>query len=176
MTTEKKARRLGDELMIRTNPEYDHEVDPSENEFQFWNPVSATNDLIKLANAALEVGQAVSDSMKRRTAAAVKRRELELQLEDLERELLVKEPPSASEAKSLKLISAAVERRATEAGRLEELQKIRAQIDVYIKAESIEQHKIDSGMMWLKVNERVSDNLKSALSFYKDERRREYHT
>lgn len=167
-----ERRKLSQELRIRVNPTYDHDVAPEENEFQYWNPVSATNDLIKLANAALDTAQRISDSMRAKTELATEKRELENLLDSLERELLVKEPPSASEAKSLKLINAAIERRAKEQGKERELKELRNELQVLESDMEREQSVIDTGFMWLKANERMSDNIKSALSFYKDERRR----
>lgn len=167
-----ERRKLSEELKIRVNPNYDHEAGPEGNEIQYWNPVSATNDLIKLANAALETAQRISDSMRAKTELSTEKREVENDLEKLERELLVKEPPTASEAKSLKLINAAVERRAQEQGRNEELNQLRDELRSIEADMEKEQSVIDKGFMWLKANERMSDNIKSALSFYKDERRR----
>jgi Mg2+ and Co2+ transporter CorA len=165
-------RRLADELRIRVNPEYDHAVEPEDNPIQYWNPVSATNDLIKLANAALDVAQNISDAMRSKVTNMATKRDLEAELDALERELLVKEPPTTAEAKSLKLTQAAIERRAKEHGSLERLQELRKKLLELDRTIEKQQTAIDVGYMWLKANERMSDNIKSALAFYKDERRR----
>lgn len=167
-----KPRKLADELRIRVNPHYDHDVEPSENEIQYWNPVSATNDLIKLANAAIDVAQRISDTMREKTRVTLERRTAEHELEDLERRLLVGEPPTASEAKSTKLTNAAIDRRAKEQGELEKLTGLRTRLRALDAEVERAQSTIDTGYMWMKANERMSDNIKSALSFYKDERRR----
>jgi hypothetical protein len=167
-----EPRRFSNELRIRVNPAYDHEVEPEENPIQYWNPVSATNDLIKLANAALETAQRISDSMREKTSLTLQKRDLEASLDSFERELLVGEPPTASEAKSLKLINAAVARRANEKGQGDKLKSMQTQLSNVEREIERQQGIIDTGFMWLKANERMSDNLKSALSFYKDERRR----
>lgn len=173
MSTESKVTKLADELKIRVNPHYDHDVNPDENEFQYWNPVSATNDLIKLANSTLDIAQRVSDSMRRKTRIKADKRELQAQMDSIERELLVKVPLTASEAKSLKLISAAVERRAVEEKRAEELDELREQIAQLELDELEEETTISNGKMWLEVSKQMSENIKNALSFYKEERRRE---
>lgn len=167
-------RRLADELRLRTNPHYDHEVDPSENEFEFWNPVSATNDLIKLANSALEIAQVVSDAMSEKVKIKVQRKLLERQIDAIEKQLLVEEPPSPSETKTTKLVGAAIERRAAASGRGEELYELRQQLAELEDREVELEGTVDQGMMWAKANEKVSENIKTALSFYKDERKRAY--
>lgn len=167
-------RRLADELRLRTNPHYDHDVDPAENEFQFWNPVSATNDLIKLANSALEIAQVVSDAMTEKVKVKVDRNLLERRIESIEKQLLVEEPPSPSETKTTKLVAAAIERRAAASGRGEELYALRQELAA-LEDRAVElEGTVDTGMMWSKTNEKVSENIKTALSFYKDERKRAY--
>lgn len=167
-------RRLSEELRIRTNPHYDHDVDPAENEFEFWNPVSATNDLIKLANSALEIAQVVSDAMAEKVKVKVQRKLLERQIDQVERRLLVEEPASPSETKTTKLVAAAIDRRAAESGVGEELYKLRQQLAALEDRELELEGTVDQGMLWTKANEKVSENIKTALSFYKDERKRAY--
>jgi hypothetical protein len=167
-------RRLADELRLRTNPHYDHDVDPEENEFQFWNPVSATNDLIKLANSALEIAQVVSDAMTEKVQVKVQRKILERKIESLESQLLVEEPASPSETKTTKLVTAAIQRRAAASGRGEELYTLKQQLADLESREVELEGTVDTGMMWAKANEKVSENIKTALSFYKDERKRAY--
>jgi hypothetical protein len=167
-------RRLADELRLRTNPHYDHDVDPAENEFEFWNPVSATNDLIKLANSALEIAQVVSDAMTEKVKVKVQRKLLERQIDAIEKKLLVEDPPSPSETKTTKLVAAAIERRAAESGKGEELYTLRKELAELEDREAELEGTVDTGMMWAKANEKVSENIKTALSFYKDERKRAY--
>lgn len=167
-------RKLAEELRLKVNPHFDHEVDPEENEFAYWNPVSATNDLIKLANAALEVTQAVTDALQEKTQVRLKRKQLEREIDTLEKQLLVFDPPSPSETKTTKLVAAAIERRALESDQAERLTALREQCFALERKELELEGHVDVGMMWAKTNEKVSDNIKTALAFYKDEKRRAY--
>lgn len=173
MTTEAK-RKLVDDLRIRVNPGFDHDVDPEENEFAYWNPVTATNDLIKLANAALEITQAITDAMQEKTQLEVELRKMTRELDDLENKMLVDEPLSPTEAKTLKTVAAALERRFASSGYADAAHDLRAKRDALSDRIVKLQNRIDAGHTWNKTNERVSDNIKVALSFYKDERRRAY--
>jgi hypothetical protein len=172
--TESKKRRLVDELRVRVNPEYDHEVDPVENPYEYWNPVTATNDLVKLANATIEITQVIADAMRERTRAELSLRKVNRELEVLEHSLLVDHPLSPTEAKTLKTVAAAVQSRVYTAGIVAEFQTLRTlqaqQEDLLLTL----QERIDVGHAWNKATERVSDNLKTALAFYKDERKRAY--
>lgn len=172
--SEGKKRRLADELRVRVNPEYDHDVDPEENPYQFWNPVTATNDLVRLANAALEITQAITDAMQERTKVEVALREVTRELEMLEHNLLVDNPLSPTEAKTLKTVAAAVQSRAHMSGHFDQLQSLRERQAQCEDRILLLKERIDAGHAWNKTNERVSDNLKTALSFYKDERKRAY--
>lgn len=167
-------RRLADELRLRVNPHFDHGIDPEENEFAFWNPVSATNDLVKLANAALDIAQVVSDSMSEKVQVRVRRKELERQIDDIEKRLLVNDPPSPSETKTSKLVAAAIERRALDSGQIEALVSLRDDLNKLERRELELEAQVDAGLMWAKTNEKVSENIKTALAFYKDERKRAY--
>lgn len=167
-------RKLADELRLRVNPQFDHDIDPEENEFAYWNPVSAANDLVKLANAALDVTQAVTDSMKEKTRVRLERRRIERQIHTIEQQLLVLDPPSPSETKTTKLVSAAVERRAIEADQANMLAELREAAWELERREVELEGEVDIGTLWAKTNEKVSENIKTALSFYKDEKKRAY--
>ncbi len=163
---------FGAKLKIPVNPEYDHDVDPEENPYVYWNPVSAVNDLIKLANAAIEVSQNISDWQGKKASLEVELRSVTREIEALERFLIRDSPLSTSESKTLKTVDAAVESRAVASGHygtLEELRNKEASLKSRIL---VLKEKIDCGYNWNKTNERVSDNIKTALAFYKDERRR----
>ena len=175
MSTETvQKRRFAEELKVRTNPHYDHNVDPSENEVDFWNPVSATNDLIKVANATLELTAQISRDMTLRLRVKTRRKQVEHDLEQFERALLVAEPPSAAETKTNKLVAAAVERRAKSAGTLGKYHEMLQELTELSSDDMAIESRIDRAQLWLKTAERLSDNIKTALSFYKDERRNEY--
>lgn len=167
-------RPLAEELRVRVNPEFDHEIEPEQNAFAYWNPVSATNDLIKLANAALEITQAITDAMRERTQLKVELRQVNRQLEDLENLVLVDDPLTPTEAKTLKTVAAALERRFQVQGYEEGARTLRDKRDTLTDRIMKLDDRIEAGHAWNKTNERVSDNLKTALAFYKDERKRAY--
>jgi hypothetical protein len=171
MTTK---RRLADDLRIPTNPLYDHDVEPEENPYQFWNPVSATNTLVVLANAALEIAQAVNDEMSARTVTWRRKKEVEKEIERVEQSLIVKDPLTPTEAKTIKLVASAIWRRALDQGIAEQLQALYDERDVLEWRHNEHDERIEAGLMWNKTNEKVSDNVRSALSFYKDEKKRAY--
>jgi hypothetical protein len=167
-------RNFADELRIRTNPHYDHAREPEENPVDYWNPVSATNDLIKVANATLEITSHVSKDMKDLMTVRTRRKQLERDIEAFERDLLVKEPPATGETKSTKLVAAAIERRATAAGTLPQYLAMLTELAQLAQDEVRLDSRIERGHLWLKTAERLSDNIKTALSFYKDERKHDY--
>jgi len=167
-------KSLADELRVRVNPEYDHDADPDQNEFAFWNPVSATNDLIKLANAALDITQAITDAMQERTRLKIELKNVERDIEALERAVMVSDPFTPTEAKSNKTIAGALQRRFEDQGYAEAIGTLRTRRDKFEDRIEKLQDRIDAGHFWNKTNERVSDNVKTALAFYKDERRRAY--
>jgi len=174
MSTLEAKKAFVDELRIRVNPQFDHDIDPDQNEFAYWNPVSATNDLIKLANAALDVTQAITDGMRERTQLQTELRKVTRLIDQVEHHVLVEDPLTPTEAKTLKTVAAALERRFVSQGyadKVHELQTTRHELEDRIAKLT---DRIDAGHAWNKTNERVSDNLKTALSFYKDERKRAY--
>lgn len=172
--SEAKKRRLVDELRVRVNPEYDHDVDPEENPYVYWNPVTATNDLVKLANAALEITQAITDAMQERTKLEVALRAVTRELERHEHNLLIDNPLTPTEAKTLKTVAAAIQSRAHMAGAFDHIEVLRSKQAELEDRIVVLKERIDAGHAWNKTNERVSDNLKTALAFYKDERKRAY--
>jgi hypothetical protein len=169
-----KASSFANTLRIRVNPVYDHEADPESQEFAYWNPVSATNDLIKLANAALETTQVITDAMRKRTMLKIQLRAIEGELETLEHTVLVAEPLSPTEAKTLKTVAAALERRFESQGYQDAAHSLQHKRNAVLNEITKLDDRISAGHEWNKTNERVSDNIKTALSFFKDERKRAY--
>jgi hypothetical protein len=164
---------MSDRLRIAVNPNYDHD-DPDSNEFGYWNPVTATNDLIRLANAALDIAQSISDARHTRVTLKQQLRELERQLDELERRVLNQDPLSPTEAKTLKTVAAAVYRRFDAHGIVDQAKALQDQMAVVVDQLDHLDDRIETGHMWLKTNSQVSDNIQTALSFYKDERKRAY--
>lgn len=174
MNSHEHKSSMADQLKVRVNPEFDHEIDPEQNEFAYWNPVSAVNDLVRLANAALDITQSITDDMQERMRLQQTLRELNRQLDTVENHVLVEDPLTPTEAKTLKTVSAALERRFVSQGYSEEVAKVKAERDKVADKIAKLDDRIDAGHVWNKTNERVSDNIKTALAFYKDERRRAY--
>lgn len=172
MTTEKKSLR--ERMEIKVNPHYDLDLPPEDQDFSYWNPVSATNDLLKLSNIAIELTQSASAAIRERLEVRVTRKQKIREIETIEKQLLVEEPPSPSEVKTSKLVEAAIDRRALAAGRAEPLDALRREVGSLEDRERMLDDKVDSLMLWIKINEKVCDNIKTALSFYKDERRHEH--
>lgn len=172
MAVSKKT--LYEELRIRVNPRFDHDIEPEENEFAYWNPVSATNDLIKLANSTLEITQAITDAMRERTQLHIELRQVSREIEEVENHVQVEDPLTPTEAKTLKTIAAALQRRVSMQGYDEHMKKLRDRKDSISDRIDKLDDRIEAGHAWNKTGERVSDNIKTALSFYKDERKRAY--
>jgi hypothetical protein len=167
-------RLLAEELKVRVNPHYDHDVDPEQNEFGFWNPVSVTNDLVKLANAVLEVTQEISVKTEERQRQKKDRRKAERRLESIESELLADDKLSPTEAKTLKTVAAAIHARARKSIHAPEYEALTIQLGDLEERIGTLDAELDVLHEWNKTAEKIGDNLKTALSFYKDERRREY--
>jgi hypothetical protein len=170
------------EFRVKTNPDYDHDAvefdhdNTDQNEFRFWNPVSAVNDLIKLANGALELAAAMSEAVQARAAAKLAKAQAEADLAAFEHRLIAADELTPTEAKSNKTIEAALALRAQNGGAATQL-VYRTLKDAVTKEQEVIDRmtaRADALDMWFKANERASNNLTNALSFYKDERKRAY--
>lgn len=168
------SKPLPDRMRIVTNPHFDLEIDPSENEFAYVNPVALNNDLIKLANEMITLAEAKVEAIKAIQKLKLERKKLERALDDLEQQLLRDDPLSPSEAKSLKTIAAAAARRAKESGHLATIDELRAKIRAV--EDQIDKHDaiIRTSDIYWDTAERVSENIKTHLSFVKDEKKRAY--
>lgn len=170
MTAQEKPK-LAQTLKILTNPDYNHD-DPEANDVGFWNPVAASNDLIKISNAVLEVVEAVGEATKRRVDAQRFLREAKQAQEAVEHDMLNLKPMSTNEAKTSKTIEAVILKRLQETNRLEEWEKHKETISQQTAIIERETSVIETGHMWLKVADRMSQNIQSALAFYREEVRR----
>ena len=140
-------KSLADDLKVRVNPEYDHDIDPDANDFAYWNPVSATNDLIKLANSALQITQAITDAMQDRMRLNIELRNIERDLETLERAVMVADPLTPTEAKSNKTISGALQRRFEDQGYADSVSELRSKRDKLEDRIDKLQELIDAGVL-----------------------------
>lgn len=169
-TPTKPARRsLARELRVPTNPQYDHDAAPEENEFAFWNPVTATNKLVMLANSDLELTEAVADAMRQRNGHRLLLEEAERELEGLERELLATQPLGNAESKNNKTTAAAVYARAVDTGRKAAYDALQTRVATHRTAVTKLTGQIDRWMAWIQASERVGRHLQTALSFWKAE-------
>lgn len=168
-TPAKPKPRKAPLLQVPTNPDYVHDVDPEENEFQFWNPVAATNKLIMLSNADLSTTEAVSDAIGERNTHKEALEEAERKLERLERALVAQRPLGNTESKNNKTTAAAIYARAIDAGRQHEYDALQDTIAARRAAVTRLTGRIDRWMVWIDASERVGRHLQTALSFVKSD-------
>lgn len=159
-------------MRIQTNPSYQLDVDPTEQEWAYVNPVQLSNDLITIANELLVLAEANAEAIKSNQRLRLDRKKLEREQDDFETSLLAKDPLNPSEAKSLKTIAAAIERRVQQGqltapvvARRAKLREFEDQID---RNDAI----IKAAKLYWDTGVQVSTNLTVKLSWEKDERRR----
>lgn len=157
---------------IITNPEYDRDVEPHENAFDYVNPVRLVNDLIDSTNAVLVVTEHTGGLYKQRAEAKLSRDKAKAVIADIERTLLVEFPLNAAEAKNATTTAAAIQTRVQ--GAAEEVIANYNQAETELtKAQQrllkLEEA-IDSAMLYIKAAERVADNLKTAIAWFKWEK------
>jgi hypothetical protein len=160
---------LPERIKIPVNPTYDLEVDPSENEFAYVNPVSLTNQLIVLANEGITLAEIRTGAERKIAELKLERRKVERAIEDLEERLLRDEPLSPSEAKSLKTIGAAVARRVLQAGEQETFETLRGKLRALDDQIEQQQQLANRSRIYTDTVEQVSENIKTALSYIKRE-------
>lgn len=158
-------------LRVRVNPEYDHEVDPEENEVAYVNPVALNNDLVRLGNEMPVLAEARVNALRSISKLRLSKRKVERQLEDLEEELLRDDPLSSTEAKSLKTISAAVALRVKKVGNTTH-PELRKQIRVFEDQIDEQESIAKSAQLYWETAEKICENIKTHLSYVKDEKRR----
>ena len=168
----KKKPTPSDRMRVRTNPHYQMDVDPTEQEWAYVNPVQLNNDLITIANELLTLAEASAHAVRANQRLRLDKRKLERAQEDFETDLLAKDPLAPSEAKSLKTIAAAIERRVQQ----QQLSAIVSTRREQIRAleDEIDQNDatIRAAKLYYDAGEKVSDNITVHLSWVKDERRR----
>lgn len=157
-------------LTLPVNPAYDFSLDP-EDQLPYANPVALNNSLVYLANSMASIAERLSSAMAR-VAELKGLIQVETQhMDQLSRALLVAEPLSASESKSLKTIEAAVQSRAKANGvgdTLDELRERVVQLEVQLHdAET----KVARYRLYWETADRLSRNVTNHLSYVKDERR-----
>ncbi len=160
---------LAQQLQVLVNPSFDHAVEPEDQETSYVSPVRLANELVRISNVMVDVSKGIAILTERRNTLKSQKRILEDARASLERDLLRDVALTPSEAKSLKTIEAAVASRALIAGVEDQF----ATWDEAISGLSGEldevQAKLDVYRTYLEVGERVTDNLRSVLSFQKQE-------
>lgn len=173
LSTPPKRKTPADIMRIRTNPHFQLDEDPNEQEWAYVNPVQLSNDLIVIANEMLVLAEESSKAIKDNQKARLEKKKLERLLEDLETDYLAKDPLTPSEAKSLKTIAAAIERRIVQgAAHLTQYRVWKSSArdleDRMDRNEAI----IRAAKLYWETAEKVSSNITVKLSWEKDERRR----
>lgn len=161
-----------DRMRIRTNPHYQLDVDPTEQEWAYVNPVQLNNDLITIGNELLTLAELSALAIKDNRRLRLGKRKLEREQEDFETRLIAEDPLSPSEAKSLKTIAAAIQRRVQQQQLTQEVSdritKIRTLEDEIERNDTI----IKTAKLYYDAGDKVCDNITVHLSYVKDERRR----
>lgn len=133
----------------------------------YVSPVRLANELVRLSNVMGEVAAGIAKLTEKQTTLKAERRVLSDAKASLERELLRETPLSNAESKSLKTIEAAVAARALVEGRSEELEEWEAELQkLSIEIDGV-QAKIDVYHTYKDTAHRMTDNLRTVLSYQK---------
>lgn len=172
MTDKKKKETPADRMKIRTNPAFDKNVDPQEQEWAYVNPVALNNDLITIGNEMISLAEIMVGCIKENQQLRLDKKKLQRKQDDFETKLIAEDELSPSEGKNLKTTAAAIAKRVKQrqfgtevSDRLEKIRQLEDQID---KNEEI----IKSAKLYWDTAERVSENIKTHLSWKKDEKKR----
>lgn len=159
-------------MRIRTNPAFVDDVDPTEQEWAYVNPVALNNDLITIANEMLTLAEASVGAINANKTFRLERKKLQRAQDDFETSLLAIDPLNPAEGKNLKTTAAAIERRIKQGQYSAEVdarvKRIRELEDAIDRNDDI----IKTAKFYWDTADKVSDNIKTHLSFVKDERRR----
>lgn len=159
-----------DRMRVRTNPAYDSEVDPTEQEWAYVNPVQLNNDLITIGNEMLSLAEVSVNATRENQRLRLEMRKLEREQDDFEKHLLATDPLAPSEAKSLKTIAAAIERRVQQQGLSDQVQARLDKIRQYEDAIDRNETTIRLSKLYWDTAEKLSDNIKTHLAYVKAER------
>lgn len=94
------------DIIIPVNPDYSWELDPFA-QLEYVNPVTLNNHEIRLANAAIRISQSVIGINKHIASLRSAMADTKAAIEDLEQELLSKNPAPSS-TKTLKMLASYV--------------------------------------------------------------------
>lgn len=168
MTTEKRQAPLLENLQIPVNPNYDWNKDPSE-QANYFNPVTLCNREVAYANKIIEIASKLAAANKQLAVARLRARTVRREITRIEAGLLGGQEPPKEYTKNLVLQAAYVQQLVRGS---EYADNHRLLSDELITLEdSIEEQdaKINSGYKALDALKLASQNLQTALSFYKAE-------
>lgn len=123
-----KERVFFENMLVPVNPEYDFDKDPTENEFEYANPVTLNNKLVLYTNACFVLTEKAVVLGRRRERTRLDAKDKERTLRTLRNETLARNPAPPSAAKNLALTDAYVQRCLDLDGRLEEAQVLENEI------------------------------------------------
>lgn len=157
-------------MRLRTNPDYDLAIDASEQEWAYVNPVQLNNDIITIANEMLTLAEASVAAQTANKRLRLNKKKLEREADDFEAKLLAHDPLSPSEAKSLKTIAAAIERRVQQGQYHAEVEARRAKTrELEDKIDHNETIVKTADLYW-RTADKVMDGIKTHLAYAKHER------
>lgn len=171
---EEKKETPATRMKIKTNPAFDPDTDPTEQEWAYVNPVALNNDLIVIANEMLTLAEYTVQAINENKGYRLSRRKLQREQDDFETKLLAEDPLNPAEGKNLKTTAAALERRITQGQHSkvteDRVKRIREYEDAIERNDDI----IKTAKIYWDTAERISDNIKTHLSFVKDEKRNRF--
>jgi hypothetical protein len=152
-------------VTIPVNPAYAPTVPDLQT--QYVNPVTLNNVLIAMANALGGVTQELMGVYRKDAKYKVRLKQLESDIENIERHLLIAFPPNAAQCKTNKVLEGYVTILAEQQGVAEELTALR---ETLLKGKravvklAAEKDALDAELNYLKI---ASDNIRSHLSWVK---------
>jgi hypothetical protein len=155
------------DLLIPVNPGYDFSADPG-GQPEYVNPVTLNNMEVRYANAAIQVVDRVTRSMKKLAQFKADLDEAEQAVEDFESDLLRLHPPPRGE-KTLKLIDAHILRIAEQEGTITEYRAKMAKTRDLKRQIIITDAAVDAGRLVLTQLKMVGEHGQTHLSFVKNE-------
>jgi hypothetical protein len=172
MTETKKKESPADRMRIRTNPAFDKTVEPQEQEWAYVNPVALNNDLITIGNEMISLAEVMVACIKENQRYRLDKKKLQREQDSLETRLLSEDQLNPSEGKNLKTTAAAIAKRIKDhqfttivSNRMANIEHLE---DLIEKNEEI----IKTAKIYWDSAERLSDNIKTHLSWKKDEKKR----
>lgn len=156
-------------LKVPTHPEFD--LDRDSGTLTYVPPVKLNNLLVVYVNAMLEVGEDMVQLIRNVEGLKVQRKRAEQDHARVVRELFTAAPIPANATKNLPLTEAYARTLAQEAGRLGELDQLRADMEGYELDIQHDQAEIEAAKRMLELLQMASDNIKTHLSYVKSEQR-----